>query len=165
MLDSTSAYRTTQVVSGRPIDQVVLLYHGAIRFATIHLGALDRGDLEAAHNASIRSQAIVAGLREVLDLSAGPVAGQLDALYDFITRRLMAGNTAKQAAPTIEAIELLRDLLGAWQSIAATPATPDPRPIGLATPSVSGAFALAGQSGGRSAAALVAGAGSIGHVA
>jgi flagellar protein FliS len=121
MFDSTAAYRTTQVVSSRPIDQVVLLYHGAIRFATIHLGALDRGDLEAAHNASIRSQAIVAGLREVLDLSAGPVAGQLDALYDFIHRRLTEGNTAKDGAPTIEAIELLRSLLEAWQTLAASP--------------------------------------------
>jgi flagellar protein FliS len=123
MFDSTSAYRTTQVVSSRPVDQVVLLYHGAIRFATIHLGALDRGDIEAAHNASIRSQAIVAGLREVLDLSAGPVAGQLDALYDFILRRLTAGNTTKVGAPTIEAIELLRGLLEAWQALAAAPVT------------------------------------------
>ena len=123
MFDSTAAYRTTQVVSSRPIDQVVLLYHGAIRFATIHLGALDRGDLEAAHNASIRSQAIVAGLREVLDLSAGPVAGQLDALYDFILRRLTDGNTAKDGAPTIEAIGLLRGLLEAWQALAAAPPT------------------------------------------
>jgi flagellar protein FliS len=121
MYDTTAAYRTTQVASSRPIDQVVLLYQGAIRFATIHLGALDRRDTEAAHHASIRSQAIVAGLREVLDLSAGPVAGQLDALYDYILRRLIAGNTAKQAAPTIEAIDLLRSLLEAWQQLAAAP--------------------------------------------
>jgi flagellar protein FliS len=119
MYDTTAAYRTTQVASSRPIDQVVLLYQGAIRFATIHLGALDRGDVEAAHHASIRSQAIVAGLREVLDLSAGPIAGQLDALYDFVLRRLIAGNTAKQPAPTIEAIDLLRSLLEAWQQLAA----------------------------------------------
>jgi flagellar secretion chaperone FliS len=125
MYDSTSAYRTTQVASSRPIDQVVLLYQGAIRFATIHLGALDRRDMEAAHNASIRSQAIVAGLREVLDLSAGPVAGQLDALYDFILRRLMAGNTAKDAHPTIDAISLLRGLLEAWQTLAAQPIGPN----------------------------------------
>ena len=143
MYDSTFAYRTTQVASSRPIDQVVLLYQGAIRFATIHLGALDRGDIEAAHNASIRSQAIVAGLREVLDLSAGPVAGQLDALYDFILRRLIAGNTAKQPAPTIEAIELLRGLLEAWQQLAATPAaatTPAPAPLQAAGPTAPAAM-------------------------
>jgi flagellar protein FliS len=130
MFDSTAAYRTTQVVSGRPIDQVVLLYQGAIRFATIHLGALERGDVEAAHNASLRSQAIVAGLREVLDLSAGPVAGQLDALYDFIIRRLTAGNLAKDGGPTQEAIGLLRELLEAWQQIAAVHPTSIPDRLG-----------------------------------
>ena len=124
MYDTTAAYRSTQVASSRPIDQVVLLYQGAIRFATIHLGALDRRDMEAAHHASIRSQAIVAGLREVRDLSARPGAGQLDALYDFILRRLIAGNTAKQPAATIEAIDLLRSLLEAWQQLAAGPSTP-----------------------------------------
>ena len=135
MYDSTFAYRTTQVASSRPIDQVVLLYQGAIRFATIHLGALDRRDLEAAHNASIRSQAIVAALREVLDLSAGPVAGQLDALYDFVLRRMIAGNTAKDSQPTIEAIDLLRSLLGAWQTLAAPPAG---QPADAATASADG---------------------------
>jgi flagellar secretion chaperone FliS len=153
MFDSTVAYRTTQVVSSRPIDQVVLLYHGAIRFATIHLGALDRGDLEAAHNASIRSQAIVAGLREVLDLSAGPVAGQLDALYDFIHRRLTEGNTAKDGAPTIEAIELLRGLLEAWQALAAAPA---PAPVANGSPSLFGQGAR--HPGGAPRHALPAGA-------
>ena len=117
--DPISTYRTAQVTTSSPVGQVVLLYQGAIRFATIHLAALERRDIEAAHHASIRSQEIVSGLREVLDLSAGPVAGQLDALYAFILGRLVAGNTAKDPRPTAEAIELLRSLLGAWRELAA----------------------------------------------
>jgi flagellar protein FliS len=51
-------------------------------------------------------------------MSAGAVAVNLDALYDYILRRLVAGNVAKDPAPTEEALGLLRSLLEAWQQVA-----------------------------------------------
>jgi flagellar protein FliS len=123
MYDPTVAYRSAQVATSSPVGQVALLYEGAIRFATVHLAAIERRDPEAAHHASLRCQAIVAALQEVLDLSAGPIALQLDALYDFILRRLVAGNLAKDPAPTIEVLGLLRELHDAWRTIGS------PRPI------------------------------------
>src|SRR5512140_2450630 len=119
--DPTATYRSTQVLSSSPAARIVLLYQGAIRFGTQHLNALDRGDLEAAHRASVRCQAIVAGLQETLDLSVGPLAGQLDQLYDFVLRRLVEGNVTKTAPPTEDALSILRRLLGTWQEIARTP--------------------------------------------
>jgi flagellar protein FliS len=123
MLDPTAAYRTAQVVSASRAGQVVLLYQGAIRFATQHLAWLERHDIEQAHKSSIRAQEIVTALRGSLDLSAGPIATQLDDLYDFVLRRLTAGNVAKQAKPTEEALQVLRGLLEAWQELAARPAS------------------------------------------
>lgn len=123
MLYLTDTYRSTQVASSNPVGQVVLLYEGAIRHAMRHLAALERGDVEGAHNASLRAQAIVSGLQEVLDFSAGPIADQLDLLYDFIISRLVDGNIAKTPQPTEQAVTLLRDLLEAWRSIAGSPAT------------------------------------------
>ena len=117
MYDQTAVYRTTQVTASSPVGQVALLVDGAIRFATIHLAALERHDLEAAHGASIRSQTIVSALQEVLDMSAGPIATQLDSLYTFILGRLAAGNIAKAPDPTVEAIGLLRELSEAWRTI------------------------------------------------
>ena len=117
MYDATASYRSSQVVSSSPLAQVVLLYQGAIRFGMQHLAALERRDWEAAHNASIRSQAIVSGLQEVLDMSAGPIAAHLDQLYEFALERLVAGNVAKDPRPTEEALRVLRGLLEAWQAI------------------------------------------------
>jgi flagellar protein FliS len=117
--DATAAYRTVQVSTSSPGAQVVLLYEGAIRYSAQFVQRQQAGDLEGAHTASIRAQAIVSALRESLDLSAGEVALQLDAIYDFVGRRLVAGNMAKQAGPALEAITLLRDLLEAWRTIAA----------------------------------------------
>ena len=121
MLDPTVAYRTSQVVSANRAGQIVLLYQGAIRFGAQHLAWLERNDLEGAHRSSIRCQEIVAALRGSLDLSAGPLAVQLDQLYDFVLRRLAQGNISKEARPTEEALQVLRGLLQAWQEIATRP--------------------------------------------
>jgi len=118
MHDTVSIYRTAQVVTSNPVERVVLLYEGALRFAVRHIDALERGDHEGAHIASVRCQEIVAELQEVLDFEAGPIAHQLDAVYRFMLDGLVAGNLAQKPGPTTEVIELLRELLGAWRDVA-----------------------------------------------
>lgn len=102
MLDPTSAYRTSQVAGASRVGQIVLLYQGAIRFGAQHLAFLERRDIEQAHRSSIRCQEIVTSLRGSLDLSAGPIAVQLDQLYDFVLRLLghvAADTSAHRRAP------------------------------------------------------------------
>jgi flagellar secretion chaperone FliS len=122
MFDPTATYRTSQVVSASKAGQIVLLYQGAIRFGLQHLAWLESRNVEQAHRASVRCQEIVASLRGSLDLTAGPVALQLDQLYDFVQGRLIEGNMSKEAKPTQEALQVLRGLLEAWQDLAARPA-------------------------------------------
>ena len=153
MLDPTAAYRTSQVVSSSRAGQIVLLYQGAIRFGTQHLAWIERHEIERAHLASIRVQEIVTALRGSLDQSAGPIAVQLDELYDFVLRRLVAGNVSKEPRPTEEALQVLRGLLEAWQELAARPASglvdgapesisrPAMRPAVVASPYASAGFA------------------------
>jgi flagellar secretion chaperone FliS len=123
MLDPTAAYRTAQVVSASRAGQIVLLYQGAIRFGAQHLAFLERHDVEQAHRASIRCQEIVTALRGSLDFSAGPIATQLDQLYDFVLRRLASGNLSKEPKHTEEALQVLRGLLDAWQELATRPSS------------------------------------------
>ena len=150
MFDPTASYRSSQVIAASPAGRVVLLYQGAIRFGFQHVSALERGDREAAHNASVRCQEIVSGLQEALDMDAGPLAGQLDSLYDFVLRRLAAGNVSGDASPTEEALQVLRGLLQAWQSIA------EAAPAAASAPAPVPAFA--GAASTRAGAAAYAGA-------
>jgi flagellar secretion chaperone FliS len=117
--DQTAAYRSAQVTTSSPAAKVVLLYEGAIRFCAVSVQRLSARDLEGSHVASIRAQAIVSALRESLDMSTGEMAIQLDAIYDFMLRRLVAGNLAKEPGPALEVIDLLRGLLDAWRQISA----------------------------------------------
>jgi flagellar protein FliS len=138
--DPTAVYRTAQVTASSPAARVVLLYEGAIRFAALSVQCLERHDLEGSHNASLRAQTIVGALRESLDLSAGDLAVQLDQLYDFMIRRLAAGNVAKDPRAAVEVIGLLRELLGAWRQVAdparATPAAVRPPAAPVSVPSL-----------------------------
>ena len=99
-----------------------------------HVVRIEARDPQGAHQASLRAQAIVAALRESLNLSTGEVANRLDGLYAFMLQRLVAGNLAKDPAPAREVIGLLRELLVAWR-VVATPARttvplPAPAPAG-----------------------------------
>jgi flagellar protein FliS len=118
MYDPAAAYRTAQVTTASPAAQIVLLYQGAIRFAHQHIAALTTGNLEEAHRVSLRCQEIVGALRASLDPTAGPVAENLDSLYDFTLQRLIEGNIKKQPKPTEEALQVLQGLLDAWKAIA-----------------------------------------------
>jgi flagellin-specific chaperone FliS len=82
----------------------------------------------------MRCQEIVAVLRESLDRSAGPIASQLDDLYEFVLQRLVSGNMQKDPKPTEEAIQVLRGLLEAWQELALrpAPATQDSKSVSAA---------------------------------
>jgi flagellar secretion chaperone FliS len=150
-MDPTSIYRAAQASSSSPASRVVLLLQGAVRFGNQHLVALERQDREASHTASLRAQAIVSALREVLDLSAGPIATQLDALYDFTLARLVDGNIRRDPAPTREALTILRELLSAWEAIAGPAARTSEAPF-----AVPAAAAQAGTTAARPGPVLAA---------
>jgi flagellar secretion chaperone FliS len=115
-----AVYKANQVLTASPVERVVLLYRGAIRFANEQASETELGNRERSHRASMRAQEIVSALRETLDLSAGPVAGQLDGLYAFCLDRLMDGNIRRDARPVREATLVLQGLLEAWQQIASS---------------------------------------------
>jgi len=119
-----NAYRTTEVTSRTPLELVVMLYDGAIRFLGVATDAIGRGDIPARRDAVSRALAIIAELQSTLDLArGGAVAEELDQLYTYITRRIMDASMKQDAAPLDEARKLLTTLRDAWQSIAALPAT------------------------------------------
>ena len=141
-LDPTGVYRQAQVATSSPVAQIVLLYEGAIRFTALSAARLEQHDLEGSHRASLRAQAIVTELRASLNLGAGDVAVRLDALYDFMIRRLIDGNTAKDSGPAREVVGLLRELLEAWRVIASPQAAAAQPALASASPASPGLASL-----------------------
>lgn len=113
-------YQQTQTHTASPGQLVVMLYQGAIKFLVKARYEVEAGHVERAHNNLVRAQDIVLELMNGLDLSIGPVAENLHALYSFMYRRLVEANVRKDAKAIDDVLYMLRDLLPAWEQAVAS---------------------------------------------
>jgi flagellar protein FliS len=131
----------TGIASASPHKLIVMLYDGAL------VALLSAKTNIAANNIAAKGTAISKaitiidnGLRASLDKEAGgEIAANLDALYDYMSRRLLHANL-KNDVPAIEEVHrLLSDLREAWVAIgdkvdqpaAAAAAAPAPQAASL----------------------------------
>lgn len=110
-------YRTAQVATADPARLVLMMFDGAIRFASQGREAIEEGDLEAANTYLGRTQDIVAELMASLDYDAGEIAGNLGQLYEFINHRLIEANVKKDTEPLGDAVTMLQELRDVWAQI------------------------------------------------
>lgn len=130
-----NAYRQTEVQSRTPLELVVMLYDGALRFLAVAHDAVVRRDIPARRDAIAKVLAIVSELQSTLDLErGGVVATDLDGLYTYITTRVMDATAKNDTAPLEDARRLLETLRNAWHAIAVPPgAAVDPAGSGART--------------------------------
>jgi flagellar protein FliS len=121
-------YRTTQAQTSSPLELVVLLYDGALRFLADAERALAAQDVPARATAISKALAIVNELQNTLDLAkGGAVAEELDRLYDFVQDRLLRVTRDQDPAALAEAQRVLSSLADAWRTVATTPAGTAPQ--------------------------------------
>jgi flagellar protein FliS len=120
----------TSVISASPHKLIVMLYDGAlvaIKSAAVHMAA---GRI-AEKGASISKALDIVnnGLRASLDKKAGgDIAANLDALYVYMTERLLTGSLQNSTVMLDEVQALLLDLRDAWTQIGEKPAVPASMP-------------------------------------
>ena len=113
------AYQATMVRSRSPLELVVMLYEGAIRFLTEAKGAIERRDLVVKRDAISRALAIISELQSSLNFAdGGDVAVTLDGLYTHMNGQLLEANMHIDAAPIDEVLGLLGPLRESWHTIA-----------------------------------------------
>ena len=125
----------TGVVASNPHKLIVMLFDGALVAVRAATGHMKAREIEKKGNAISKAIMIVEnGLRASLDKAAGgQIAHSLDALYDYIGRRLLTANLTNDSTILDEVHALLADLKGAWEAIgdSAKPvaAAAPPRPM------------------------------------
>ena len=113
------AYIQTHVNSRSPLELVVMLYEGLIRFTGDARSAIERHDLVAKRAAMSRALAVLAELQSTLNMSdGGDVAKSLDGLYTYMNGRLLDGSMKNDVAPLDETLKLAGTLREAWAEIA-----------------------------------------------
>ena len=117
-----TTYRQTQVQSRTPLELVVMLYDGALKFLHQAREAIERGDIAARRDASSRAITIISELQSTLNMEqGGELAQRLDELYIYVNGRIIAAAAENSVAPIDDATRVLNVLRESWVAIA-TPA-------------------------------------------
>jgi flagellar protein FliS len=117
-------YRRTEVQSSSPMELVVMLYDGAIKFTLEAREAIARKDVRARTTAVSRALAIIAELQNTLNMKeGGDVARELDRLYPYMSMRLLEVTAKADQKAAEDVLKILRTLRDGWSQIAAGGAT------------------------------------------
>jgi len=112
----------TGVAYASPHRLIQMLMEGAFERIATAKGCIQRQDIPGKGEQIGKAIDIIGGLREGLNQDAGgEIAANLDALYDYLQRRLLEANLRSDPAILDEVADLLRPIKEAWDAIGNTP--------------------------------------------
>ena len=119
---AVAAYARTEVETGiesaRPEQLIIMLYDGALKAIYKAKADMMRDDAAAKGSAISKAIAIIEdGLRGALDLRVGEIATNLDALYEYMSNKLLVANLKNDQAALDEVAKLLGEPKGAWEAL------------------------------------------------
>ncbi len=109
-------YNNSKVLTASPAELTLMLYEGAIKFCNIAVMAMEKKDVQKAHNNIIRVQRIIEEFRSTLDRKY-PVAEDFDRVYVYILKRLLEANIKKDPEILEEILEHLRSMRDTWVEV------------------------------------------------
>jgi flagellar protein FliS len=121
----------TGVMSASPHKLIVMLFQGAEAALQRALHLMAAGDVPGKGRAISNAIDIIQnGMRASLDQKAGgEIAANLDALYEYMVRRLLEANLNNSQDHIREVQALLGDLRSAWEQIGPADAQPAAAPV------------------------------------
>lgn len=137
-----NAYATvgveTDVASASPHKLIVMLFDGALMSILLAQQFMKAGNIPAKGKSISKAIMIIdSGLRASLDKKVGgAIAESLDALYEYMSNRLLIANLKNQPELLQEVHDLLMELKTAWDAIGEQVATA-PAPVAKAAADLS----------------------------
>lgn len=109
----------TGVTTASPHKLVVMLFEGAMVAIASAIQHMQAGEIASKGRAISKAITIIDnGLRASLDKKVGgEIALNLDALYEYMSTRLLIANVKNQPAILEEVYQLLKGLKDAWEAI------------------------------------------------
>lgn len=109
--DNAQQYLRQQIEQAGPVEQVLMLYDGGIRFLLQAKKAIEANDIEGRCKANQRAMGIMAYLLDMVNPeSGGDAAKSLFAIYSNLLRRMLQIDFENSAAICDEIVAHLRNL-------------------------------------------------------
>ena len=109
-------YQQNTVNTATPGELTLMLYNGAIKFVKQAKQAIEKKDVEDAHNKICRVQDILAELMSSLKMEID-ISKNLFALYQYMNSRLIDANIQKNVAILEEVEGMLTEIRDTWQEV------------------------------------------------
>ena len=114
----SQAYKKAAVSTVDQRRLIVMLYDGAIKFLSIAVEKMKKGETYDAHRNLIRGKSIIAELLASLNMDAGgEIARNLQRLYTYMFNELIDANLNNDVEKVGMVIGLLKELRVGWQGM------------------------------------------------
>lgn len=111
-----AAYANSKIMTASPAELTLMLYEGAIKFCNIAIVAIEKNDVEKAHNNIIKVENIISEFQATLDHKY-PVAEDFDNVYKYLKERLFDANVKKDKEILEEVLGHLRTMRDTWKEV------------------------------------------------
>jgi flagellar protein FliS len=102
-----------------PLQQVVMLYDGAIKFLRLAAGNIEAREIVQKGEHVNRALDILSYLQGILDFEkGGEVAQTLDRLYSLVSVKVLKASAALDASAMRAAADLLSPVRDSWSTVA-----------------------------------------------
>ena len=111
-------YRKNEVSTSSQGRLILMMYEGAIKFATMALQSIEKGDIAGQGKYINKTHDIINELSLALDLKkGGEVAQSLESLYQFMLSQLTLANIKSDRKALEIVIKILTPLSEAWEQL------------------------------------------------
>lgn len=115
-MNQYAQYNNSKVLTASPAELTLMLYDGAIKFTNIAIMAIEKKDIEKAHNNIVKVERIINEFRATLD-SKYEVSKDFDRVYVYMLQRLLEGNIKKDPEILEEVNTHLRSMRDTWKQV------------------------------------------------
>ena len=109
-------YEKSKILTASPAELTLMLYEGAIKFANIAVMAIEKGDIEKAHNNIRKVERIIEEFQATLNRKY-PVAKDFDEVYKYLQQKLLEANIKKDKEIMEEVLRHLRTMRDTWKDV------------------------------------------------
>ena len=111
-------YRENEISTSSQGRLILMMYEGAIKFATMALQNIEKGDIAGQGKYITKAHDIINELSLALDLKkGGEVVHRLESLYQFMLSQLTLANIKSDRKALEMVIKILSPLAEAWEQL------------------------------------------------
>lgn len=120
-------YKENSVYTASPEELTLMLYNGLVKFIMRGIDSIDKNKIEDANTNIIKAQNIIYEFINTLDMNCN-MSESLNSIYDYMVRRLIDANLAKDKEILEEILGFAKGLRDTWEQAMKLAKNPPKKP-------------------------------------